>query len=86
MKKASRVRKHFDSPYDKRDDGGMDATEHEELPFQVSVLKSSKFKARKVVLPDEPSPHDGLTSQESEDALLQAILPTLPKQGLSVRS
>ena len=64
----------------------MDATEPEDSREEMATTRIGKRGARKVVSHDEPSPHDGLTGRESEDALLEAIMPTLPKQGLSVRS
>lgn len=85
MKKASRTKRSFDSPYGRAGENGMDATDPEDLPLHVKGTKLGGRVGRKFVSPDDPSPHDGLTGRESEDALLEAILPTLPKQGLSVR-
>jgi hypothetical protein len=92
MPKAPRLKRNAVTPYNKDDDGRMDMAEGGDIPFKSSPLvamdvgTSSKApRSRKfALLPEDPSPHDGMTQQESEDALLKAMLPNLPKKGLSV--
>lgn len=87
--KKTRVR---DSVLNVRSNSGiMDVTDAEELPFKPSVLamdtSASKpaNKRKGILLPEDPSPLDGMNQEESEKALLDAMMPNLPRQGLSVR-
>lgn len=57
--------------------------ESDDTPTLVQkVVTSAKKKKlnRGMIDPEDAHPHDGLTRDEAEDALLAAILPTLPKQ------
>lgn len=93
MPKAKKVRIRDSNPFQNANEDGMDVSEAGEAPFKPSVLagmdvatsKSSKKKGA-VMLPEDASPLDGMNQEESEKALLDALMPTLPKQkGFSVR-
>lgn len=88
MPKAPRAKRMVATPYQRETEAQMETAEYREIEYKPSPLSklSSSSKARRAHLkPEDPSPYDGMTQEESEEALLNAIIPNLPKKGLSVR-
>lgn len=87
MPKAPRAKRMVATPYQRESEAQMETSEYKEIEYTPSPLskRSSSSKARRAHLkPEDPSPYDGLNQEESEEALLNAIMPNLPKKGLSV--
>lgn len=92
MPKAKRSRVRDSTPFHNASGEGMEISDDHDIVFQPSELgntsrKTSKSSSKRklIMMPEDSSPVDGMNQEESEKALLDALLPTLPKKGLSVR-
>lgn len=85
-KYSKKKQRNASAPYSKPDADNFEMMDtHDDGPFIASPLAKSSKNKKGILLPSDPSPHDGLNQVEAENALLDAILPNIPTQGLSVR-